>query len=74
MAAHHHHFIFQLGVGAGNLGDGVETVLVIAEELGIHIHLDVTGTLRFQQAIYAAIAFDGHHHDWKRYGMVALVS
>ena len=40
VAADHDHLILQLGIGAGNFGDGVEAMLVIAGELGVDVHLD----------------------------------
>jgi hypothetical protein len=33
MASDHHHFVFQFGIGAGNFGDGVEAVFMVAEKL-----------------------------------------
>jgi hypothetical protein len=29
----HHHFIFQLGIGAGNLGDRIEAMLMVTKKL-----------------------------------------
>ena len=39
MAADHHHFIFQLGVDAGNFRNRIEAMLVVAGEFSFHIHL-----------------------------------
>ena len=49
MAAHHHHFILQLRIGAWNLGHRIVSRLMIAKELRIHIQLDAHGHIRFQE-------------------------
>ncbi len=65
MAAHHHDFIFQLGIGAGNFGDGVEAMLVVAGELHVDIHFDADWHIGFEQAIHASVVFDcGHNHGY----------
>ena len=71
--ADHHDFIFQLRIGAGNFGDRVEAVLVIAGEFRFHIHLDGDRHVRFQQPVDAAITFNRHDDDGKRLGVLALV-
>src|SRR4249919_2840782 len=63
MAADHDDFVFQLRVRAENLGDGVEAVLVVAGEFRIDIEFDADGNARFQEAVNAAVVFDGGDGD-----------
>ncbi len=64
VAADHDDFILQLGIGAGNFSDGVEAVLVIAGELGVHVHLDGDRHIAPSSSrINAAVILDRHNHD-----------
>ena len=74
MAAHHHHFIFQLGIGAGNFGDGVEAMLVVAGELHVDIHFDADRHIGFEQPIHASVVFDCRHNHGNGISVIALVS
>ncbi len=73
MAANHHHFVFQLRVGTGNFSDGIETVFVVASELGVDIHFHRDRDVRFQQPVHAAVILNRHHHDGQRVGVLPLV-
>src|SRR5579863_8613492 len=59
MSADHDHFVFQLRVRAGNFGDGVESVFVVTREFRIDIEFDANGNASFQEAVNAAVVFDG---------------
>ena len=52
-----------VGIGAGDFGDGVEAVLVVAGEFGFDVHLDGDGDVGLEEAVDAAVAFDGHDDD-----------
>ena len=63
VAAEHDDLIFQLGIGAGNFGDGVEAVLVLAGEFGFDVDFDADGHVGLGEPIETAVALDrGHHH------------
>jgi hypothetical protein len=63
MAAQHHDLVFQLRVGAGNLSDGIKSVLVLAGEFGFDIDLDTDGGMGLREPVKAAIALDGRNDD-----------
>ena len=73
VAADHHDFIFQLGIGAGNFGNGVEAVFVVAGEFGFDVHLDRYGNVVLEQAEDAAVAFDLRDDDREGNRGVAFV-
>ena len=73
MAAEHDDFVFQLGIGAGNFGDGVEAVFVIAGELGFDVHLDADGYVGLKEAVDAAIIFNRGDREGKRIGLIAMI-
>ncbi len=58
MAAEHNDFVFQLGVGAGNFGDGVEAVFVVAGEFCVDVELDADRHACFQETVDAAVVFN----------------
>jgi hypothetical protein len=60
MAADHDDLIFEVRIGAGDFGDGVVAVLVVAGEFGFDVHFDGDGHVRLEEAEDAAVAFDGH--------------
>ena len=71
MAANHDDLFFQVGIGAGNFGDGVEAVLVVAGEFGFDVYLHRDGDMRLEQPVDAAVALNGHDedrnlHSWPR--------
>ena len=57
--ADHHHFI-ALGV-AGNLGDDVEGIRVVVEELGLDVEGELDGELVIEQPRDAVIVLGGEH-------------
>ena len=61
MAADHDDLVLQLGIGAGDLGDGVEAMLVVAGELGLDVHLERDGHVVLQQPREPVVVLD--HHD-----------
>jgi hypothetical protein len=73
MPAHHHDFVFQFAIGARNLGDGVEAVLMVSREFRLHIHLDCNRHIGFQQPVHATVIFNGRHGDGERLGVFPLV-
>ena len=48
MATQHDHLIFQLGISAGNLANGVETMLMVAEIPNIYVHFNANRDVGFQ--------------------------
>ena len=63
MAADHHQFVFQLGIGAGNFSDGVKAVLVIAGNLVSMFISTVNRHPRFHQSIHATVVLNRHGRD-----------
>jgi hypothetical protein len=63
MAADHDDLVLELGIGAGNFGDGVEAVLVVAGELGFDIDFDRHRDMRLGEPVEAAVALDGGDGD-----------
>ena len=57
---------FNAGVGAGDFGDGVEAVFVVAGEGGVDVHLKLDGNVGLEQAIDAAVAFNLGDDDGER--------
>ena len=60
VAADHDDLIFQARIGAGDFGDGVVAMLVVAGEFGFDVHFDGDGHVGLKEAVDAAVAFDGH--------------
>src|SRR5580658_10307526 len=73
MAAEHDEFVFQLGIRAGNFGDSVETVFVVAGEFCIDVEFDAYRNSGFQQAVDAAVIFNGRDRDGQCVRMFALI-
>jgi len=57
MAADHDDLILEVGVGAGDFGDGVVSMLMVAGEFGFDVHLDGDGDVGLEEAIDAARSF-----------------
>src|SRR5580692_567369 len=72
MSAEHNDFILEFGIGAGNFRDGVEAVFVITGKFGVNVEFDVYRDAGFQEAIYAAIIFNGGDRDGNGVGVFAL--
>ena len=68
----HHYFVFQRGIGAGNFGDGVEAVFVIAGELRFDVHLE-RDDVGLKEAVDAAIIFNRGDSEGKRIGLIAMI-
>ena len=63
MAADHDDLVLEIGIGAGDLGDGVEAVLVVTGDFAFDIHLERDGHVCLEQPIDAAVVFDGGDDD-----------
>jgi hypothetical protein len=63
----------QDGVGAGDFGDGVEAVFVVAAELCVDVQFDVHGNVGFQQPIHAPKVFNGGNCDGQGVRVVTLI-
>src|SRR5664279_4327108 len=59
--ANHHNFVFQFRIGAGDFGDGVVPVLVVAGKFGIHVHFNRDWDVRLQQPVHASITVSYTH-------------
>ena len=62
MASHHHHLLLELGVSAGDFGNRVESVLVLAGNLGVDIDLHTCRRMVLREPEEAAITLDRRHH------------
>src|SRR5450432_471559 len=74
MAADHDEFVFEFGIGAGNFGDGIEAVLVVACEFAVDVEFQAHRDAGLEQAIDAAVTFDSGDGDGQRIGVLAAVS
>src|SRR5580693_4083007 len=73
MAAEHDDFVFQLGVGAGDFGDGVEAVFMVAAELCVDVKFDVHGNAGFQKTVHATKVLNGGNSDGRGVRVVTLI-
>ena len=64
---------FSSRIGAGNFGDGVEAVFVIAGELGLDVHFEGHGNVGFEEAVDAAVIFDRGDRERNRIGLIAVI-
>ena len=62
MTAQHDNLIFQLGIGARNFSNGVESVLVFPSEFGFDVDLHAHGRMGLREPVETAVAFDGCNH------------
>ena len=73
MSADHYDFVFQIGIGSRNFGDGIESVLVIAKVFHVDIQFDVDRHIRLEQPKHTSIVLDRHHDHWHGIRMLAFV-
>ena len=74
VAADHHDFVFELRIGAGNFGDGVKAVLVVAIEFRFDVELDGYGHVGFQQPVDTAVVFNRGHRQRNGIRVVLLIN
>ena len=73
MAADHDDLVLQFGIGAGDLGDGVEAVLVVAGELRLDVDLERDRHVGLGEVREAVVVLDHHHGVRNRDGVLGLL-
>src|SRR5271167_4580475 len=73
VSAEHNDFVFQLGVRAGNFGDGIKAVFVISGESCVNVEFNAYGDAGFQETIDAAVVFNRGDRDGQGIRMFALI-
>ncbi len=73
VAAHHHHLVFQRGIGSWNFGNRVEAMFMVSRELGFHVHLNGHRNVVLEQPIHPAVALNLRDHDRKRDSRIPVI-